>query len=111
MQDSDPNLPGFYQKPSAPAKIPDDDSVLALSASDDEFLDEDDELGNGSASKSKLGSEIEGLMEDSDDEFLSDYDEFVDEDEDEIDGSKSKSELGSEFDGFSDWDEEFEDEG
>lgn len=110
MQDSDPNLPGFYQKPSAPAKIPDDDSVLALSASDDEFLDEDDELGNGSASKSKLGSEIEGLMEDSDDEFLSDYDEFEDEDEEEIDGSKSKSELGSEFDGFLDWNEEFEDE-
>lgn len=109
MQDSDPNLPGFYQKPSTPAKNSDDVDLLG---SDEVLDDEDDELDNGSPSKSGLGSEIEGLMEDSDesDEFLSDSDEFDDEEEEEIDGSKSKSKLGSEFEGFSDWEKEFEDE-
>lgn len=107
MQDSDPNLPGFYQKStSAPAENPQDsDSILSNS---DGFLDEEDELTTGSASKSNLGSEIEGLMADSDDSdcFLSDSDEFDEEEEEKIDGSESKLDLGAEFDGFSDYDED-----
>lgn len=107
MQDSNPNLPGFYQKPSITPIIFDNS---------DGFLDGGGELENGSGSKSNLGSEFETLMEDSGEfvDFLSDDDEYDEEDDEDIDGSKSKSKLGDQIDGFmdwnSDWDEGFEDE-
>lgn len=103
MQDSDPNLPGFYQKPSSPAKDS-DYSDLEISDTDDEFLDEDDELEDGSASKFDLAAEIDGSVdEDSDDDF--------DEEGDETDGSRPKSKFDKEeFDGFSDFEGDFEGE-
>lgn len=87
MQDSNINLPGFYQKPQ-------------VSEDSDGFLEEEDGTSDGSKSKSNLGPEIETMelnFEDVSGEFLS---ESPEEEDEWIGGSKSKSDLASEITGL-----------
>ncbi|XP_020098064.1 GTP-binding protein BRASSINAZOLE INSENSITIVE PALE GREEN 2, chloroplastic isoform X2 [Ananas comosus] len=91
MQESDPNLPGYYQKPSSPS--PDEDTGYGsedpLFSDSEEILDELDEGVDGSSSKFDLG---EGLVEDLEEEDDWDSDWLDEEDEEER--------LKRELDGF-----------
>lgn len=94
MQDSDPNLPGYYQKQRVGReKKFDNDSIDPLSESDEIIEEEEDEAIDEFSSRSDLGSEFEGLL-----------------DESLIEGTKKKDEIKGEIDWDMDWEMEEDEE-
>lgn len=91
MQDSDPNLPGYYQKQRVGReKKFDNDSIDPLSESDEIIEEEEDDEFS---SRSDLGSEFEGLL-----------------DESLVEGTKKKDEIKGEIDWDMDWEIEEDEE-
>lgn len=91
MQDSDPNLPGYYQKQRVGReKKFDNDSIDPLSESD-EIIEEEE--NDEFSSRSDLGSEFEGLL-----------------DESLVEGTKKKDEIKGEIDWDMDWEIEEDEE-
>ncbi|XP_073012715.1 GTP-binding protein BRASSINAZOLE INSENSITIVE PALE GREEN 2, chloroplastic [Typha latifolia] len=99
MQDSDPNLPGYYKKPLAREVDRYDSHGLPLSESN-EILDEDEEGASWSSSKSDIDAEIEGF---SDEAFMEEEGEEggIGWDSDwEVEEEEEEENLKKELDGF-----------
>ncbi|XP_010905880.1 GTP-binding protein BRASSINAZOLE INSENSITIVE PALE GREEN 2, chloroplastic [Elaeis guineensis] len=90
MQDSDPNLPGYYQKRVARDQKKIEDGSIDLWSESDEILEEEDEGIDGLSSRSDSEG---GLL-----------------DESSVDGTKEKEEIKGEIDWDLDWEEEEDEE-
>lgn len=94
MQDSDPNLPGYYQKRIARDNKEIESGSIDLLSESDEILEEEDEATDGSSSRFDRGSGSEGGLSD----------------ESSIEGAKEKGEIKGEIDWDLDWEEEEDEE-